>query len=887
LIGDVLFSEIRDCNRILIPEYGTPHPDTNKWPNHKLVFVKPVDIERNEIFEFFYAADRENQDDYNFEFGSTQIGNLLVDIVTRTYVILRSEFYPSADEFTVGADMPDTPAGKFTGAWTLYDTDQKRIGQQELDSLFVVVQNVYVKPKIAVGETYGRIVTEEDTITAVVAEDTPADTGIDIISSQVTPLGNGTSIKVTKSVQGGVWPDPIESTISKTRDNMIPQKFRGFVTRFMKSRKVADVPETITLAGDEIAKDYTRETPDRVDEKVTEEIIDENIQDLEGEQYGKIVTVSTFESLVEEGTLAETGINVISSIVTPLGNGKSVKQDEIVKDGWPDPVEVSRSSPAENLPPSLYRDNLQRTVTTRKVASIPDSVSLGGNVVGVEYKQETPDRAEEQTTEQTFEIYGGDLAETVERRVYLETRSFTDVADEIILPEVGSGSSRMVYRSGDSIIYENTKQETTAIETYKGTDTKAQAWGAIIEESNYTIDPTLPAGGSSVLVHNDGQSVVYENVDVSVEVSGSTVNNTPQEWGVIKQNGEYELTPIDDFGVTSRQVWSNGVTQVYLNETNTVEVGGSTVSNSPQAWGAVKQNGTYSETPEDGFGVTSRQVWSDGVTQVYLNETNTVEVGGSTAETDPQAWGSITWNGTYDESPDGLRSRQVWSDGVTQVYLNEDPTLTIEDSPFISAREESSILIEEQETSYGSTPSSSGTNTRSALIFSIGEHKVYENVTITVTPKPMREYGGVIDYAVPSVLQSIGAKSYPRRDGTSTVYYEPVIKEGFSGSFPCRVQEVFEEDPVPPTVLELQRFSPAPVAFSTPFGSLNIAPTLHGSFTIPVNTGSRNPIYELVAETIVIPATNVPDWEGMEILAAYSTTPYKSGFIVRKYYIDL
>ena len=53
IIGDVLFSEVRDCTRSEIPEYGTLHPNPKKWPDHKLVYVKPVDIERDGIFEFF------------------------------------------------------------------------------------------------------------------------------------------------------------------------------------------------------------------------------------------------------------------------------------------------------------------------------------------------------------------------------------------------------------------------------------------------------------------------------------------------------------------------------------------------------------------------------------------------------------------------------------------------------------------------------------------------------------------------------------------------------------------------------------------------------------------------------------------------------------------
>ena len=142
LIGDVLFSEVRDCTRIEFPEYGTPHPDTKKWPDHFLVFIQPIDVERNEIFTFFYAAKRESQDLYNWEFADANIGGTNFPAVTRSYVTLRSEYDPSG--LPMGSLMPDSPKGKFTAAYVLAERVQKKIGQQELDSMFVVEQHVYV-----------------------------------------------------------------------------------------------------------------------------------------------------------------------------------------------------------------------------------------------------------------------------------------------------------------------------------------------------------------------------------------------------------------------------------------------------------------------------------------------------------------------------------------------------------------------------------------------------------------------------------------------------------------------------------------------------------------------------------------------------------------------
>ena len=126
LSTDVLFSEIRDGTRSELPAYGTPYPDSGKWPNHKLVFIKPVDIERNEIFEFFYAADRANQDLYNFAFGYRNIignvGGREFRVVERVYVTPRESFAPYDIPF--GTPMPNVPEDKFKGVdYVFFDSE--------------------------------------------------------------------------------------------------------------------------------------------------------------------------------------------------------------------------------------------------------------------------------------------------------------------------------------------------------------------------------------------------------------------------------------------------------------------------------------------------------------------------------------------------------------------------------------------------------------------------------------------------------------------------------------------------------------------------------------------------------------------------------------------
>jgi hypothetical protein len=106
LIGDVLFSEFVDATRSDIPPYGTPHPDPVRWPNHKLVFARVApQTDRYDVYEFFYAADREFQDLYNW---TIEGGETLI----RDYIIPRELYFARTEEEAADIDPPIV--GEFT-----------------------------------------------------------------------------------------------------------------------------------------------------------------------------------------------------------------------------------------------------------------------------------------------------------------------------------------------------------------------------------------------------------------------------------------------------------------------------------------------------------------------------------------------------------------------------------------------------------------------------------------------------------------------------------------------------------------------------------------------------------------------------------------------------
>lgn len=143
IVGDILFSQIEDRSRATFPAYGTPHPDSDKWPNHKLVYIRPVENARDNIYEFFYCADRNNQDLYNWEFTKADFAGNEYSVIQRTYVIPRDQFSETSP--AMASANPNVPVGKFAEGYILAARRQQRIGDRELDSLYVVEARIYIK----------------------------------------------------------------------------------------------------------------------------------------------------------------------------------------------------------------------------------------------------------------------------------------------------------------------------------------------------------------------------------------------------------------------------------------------------------------------------------------------------------------------------------------------------------------------------------------------------------------------------------------------------------------------------------------------------------------------------------------------------------------------
>jgi hypothetical protein len=309
LSTDVIFSEVRDCNRVDFPEYGTVHPNTKKWPNHKLVYIKPVDIERNEIFEFFYAADRDNQDYYNFASGYRNIignvGGREFRNVQRVYVTPRESFAPYDIPF--GTPMPNVPEDKFEGVdYVFFDRQQQKIDQVELDSLYVLEVHTYVE-----------IAFLEDTL-----------------------------------------------SFTSSKDDGLPEKFKVTVPQQQTEKIVEGTAEMPVLVAGELSISEDQLNPDvKLVKKVTRNV------DSTPVLSGKVVTnvlqiASSQESIVDDGTTIVASALTIDGSVEPLGNGKSVQKIVTVPELFTSPAFTTQRP---DVTPEKFRVAIPTTTTEESV----------------------------------------------------------------------------------------------------------------------------------------------------------------------------------------------------------------------------------------------------------------------------------------------------------------------------------------------------------------------------------------------------------------------------------------------------------------------------------------------------------------------------------------
>ena len=153
-LDDVIVIELLDTGeRRPLPDKGQAHPDPNTWPDHKLVNAKPTQDGSRE-YELVYAADRKQQDLYNWEQNVAGLSGGPYDVVTRTYVTARSAYNSTTP--TQGSTMPRDPENKFVEGFVLAQRQSSRL-DADLDSLYIAETRVYVRRVTIYNNSYDEL----------------------------------------------------------------------------------------------------------------------------------------------------------------------------------------------------------------------------------------------------------------------------------------------------------------------------------------------------------------------------------------------------------------------------------------------------------------------------------------------------------------------------------------------------------------------------------------------------------------------------------------------------------------------------------------------------------------------------------------------------------
>ena len=207
---DLLFWEKVDLKiqRTRDAVLGEPHWDRVRYPNHQLVYKTPLDSS-GQWHKFFYAADRQNQEAYNFEFTGDQL--------SRSFLVPRSKYYARTEaqasiavpqieeEFT--RPVVGTPDVRFPDF--VYAEDSLSRTDTELDSIYILVRQIYSPERLVTyqwDDVLQRVIKVTRQVVAAKTERGSGDYGVQV---EIQPNNIFNDFKITSEVQ---WlPEDLDS----------------------------------------------------------------------------------------------------------------------------------------------------------------------------------------------------------------------------------------------------------------------------------------------------------------------------------------------------------------------------------------------------------------------------------------------------------------------------------------------------------------------------------------------------------------------------------------------------------------------------------------------------------------------------------------------------
>jgi hypothetical protein len=748
LVGDVLFSEVRDCNRSEFPEYGTPHPNAKKWPDHRLVFIKSVDIERDGIFEFFYAADRENQDQYNYAYTQGELA------LTRTYIIARDQL-ADFTEPKAGQSDPTFPEYKFA-------TQQlQRVEDKELDSLYVAVQRIYSKQGV------------------VTAVDTETKTGYKI--RRVTTIEKASSESGNSSSNFGDkgWTNRQESV----------QVTGGTVSSTIEQRPFVKIQSDATISA----------TPELPETGVgSSKLIYDNGETKVYENVNDTSTAKTGPAGVEKESrpyaiiTTDKEYSTSNTVTAPTGASQVV-----FNDGETTVYEISNitAQPQQRKVGEEKEARPYANISTAKRYSVNSSVATNTGSSNIVWTDGATTIYE--VNEVTATAKPGTAGTEKEERPYasLSTAKKYDTTGTV---NTKTGSSNIVWTDGVTTIYEVNEITATAKPGTTGVEKEQRPYASLNTTKKYATTGDVNTNtGSSSIVWTDGVTTIYEVNEITAIAKPAEVGQEKEERPYASLNTAKRYSTSSAVGTrtgSSNVVWTDGVTTIYeVNEITAnakIQQVGEEKDERPYASLKTAKRYSTNSTVNTKTG-SSNVVWTDGVTTIYeVNEVTASAKSGAAGtageEKDERPYASLktakrySTNSTVNAKTGS--SNVVWTDGVTTIYEVNEITATAK-TPTVGEEKDERPYASLKTTKKYATSGDVNTKTgSSSIVWTDGSTTIYEVNEVSATAKTStageekdeRPYASLKTtkrYATSGdVNTKTGSSSIVWTDGSTTIY---------------------------------------------------------------------------------------------------------------------
>jgi len=883
-IRDFIVAESKDVAFREIPEYGTPHPDTRRYPHHLFAFAQPAD-DQGLLYTLLYVMERAEQDAYNWEMSDAGLEGTKFLQVQRSYVTLRSKFNSTTP--AMGSAMPNVPAGEFSGTFVLADRKQRRSQDKELDTLFVVEDMTYIQK-----EVFADI--EPDEISGIANRVT---TTLYYRGESITHSATARTVEAWFALPSdNFWATDATGygrTGKQLTDNWFAVSYGKIVDLDTQYEKTADrlrpdrffCPKSVTQST-EITADNTPGEPIAPTAEIG--------QSVTVQKVGRIKKVSTTQQ---------------------SGNPSVLRGTELLSDDGYIYPESEQLIAASAVTTSRLPIAVDGTVTSFQKLDACNALQVTRQAIS----------PEDEHVKAASQLIPNEFLDSDKTDVRVET--VLGVAGEPASPVADSKRAIKVRKKGVVEIKETTTQvgQTVAL---RGTSYLSDDGNAYPTRREILPASQVPAVRSQI--QPDGTIETYEPSGANYVIKTRQVAASPEDEHV---KAASQLIPAEfldsEKTETLIETTFGGVgppaapTAVSKNSVRVRKKGAIEVKETTTQLGDVKILKGTSYLPEDGNTyVTQREIipaaqappipatiQADGTVETYepsganhvIKTKRVVEsplpgtakkvsqlapekffMDQRTLRTDTVTLAVI--GEAPDPAPEAKKSKEVEQRGkIRRERVTEQigDFAAVRSSSFDERTGESFLETEEIVDSASVVP---------VAISASGELTSFEGIDAKWSAKRKRQivstlerpWTEVINYEWPPVLIALDFVTWTRKDSRTVI--QPIVryKQGFTGPQSVQVRQWWQKNQ-PPVIVPVSMISEG-IQFWCPLYNISIPPCLHSTVALQCNIGSSDPDWAPQSFVQTFPATNVIDWP--ESVVWTESKPYLGGYLIHQYTLN-